>query len=59
MPILTTAGTLPPRLQLLTISQILDGRQIEMPPASETQKTFKKAKKIAKDTAPGEQDVIV
>lgn len=34
-----------PRLQLLTIAELLDGKQIDCPPLRQTDRTFKKAPK--------------
>lgn len=36
-----------PRLQLLTVAELLDGRQIDMPPLHQVNRTFKKATKRA------------
>lgn len=47
-----------PRLQILTIEQLLDGKRIEYPPSKQTNVTFKKAPK-AKGGTPAEQLPLV
>ncbi|MFA7331042.1 MAG: hypothetical protein WC326_08220 [Candidatus Delongbacteria bacterium] len=38
-----------PRLQVLTVAELMDGRQIDMPPLHQVNKTFKKASKTVGD----------
>ena len=39
-----------PKLQILTIEELLDGREVKMPQTVET--TFKKAEKVSKEDTP-------
>ena len=46
-----------PKIQLLTVAELLDGRKIEMPPIKQVGATFKKAPK-AKGKGPEQQELI-
>jgi site-specific DNA-methyltransferase (adenine-specific) len=39
-------GTDYPKVQILTIEELLEGAEIKMPPASQTTTTFKQAEKV-------------
>lgn len=41
-------GTKHPRVQLLTVGELLEGKTISMPPRRQTDATFKKARKVAR-----------
>jgi len=43
-----------PRLQILTVGELLDGKGIEYPPPSQVNVTFKKAPKIREDEDKGQ-----
>jgi hypothetical protein len=38
-----------PRLQILTVAELLEGKKIDYPPAQQTNVTFKKAPKAKED----------
>jgi site-specific DNA-methyltransferase (adenine-specific) len=40
-----------PRIQLLTIGELLDGKKIDMPPLRQTNATFKKAQRVIDDNS--------
>ena len=39
-----------PRVQILTIAELLEGKQIDMPPIQQVNKTFKRAKRESGET---------
>lgn len=39
-----------PKVQILTIAELLDGKQIDMPPIQQVNKTFRRAKREKEDT---------
>jgi site-specific DNA-methyltransferase (adenine-specific) len=43
------SGTRHPRLQILTVEELLDGKTIDMPPVGQVSVTFKKAPKAKAD----------
>lgn len=45
-----------PRVQLLTVAELLDRRMVEMPPIRQVQATFKKAPKAKPNQ--GEQQIL-
>ena len=40
-----------PRLQILTVAELLDGRKIDCPPLGQVSQTFKKAPRKAESTS--------
>ncbi|MGA2363776.1 MAG: hypothetical protein ABSG73_15150 [Candidatus Aminicenantales bacterium] len=46
-----TWGRKYPKIQLLTIADLLSGKKIDMPPVKQVGATFKKAEKFVKDKA--------
>jgi hypothetical protein len=40
-----------PRIQLLTVQELLDGKRLDYPPSQQVNATFKKAKKAATGSA--------
>ena len=38
-----------PRVQILTIPELLNGKQIDMPPIQQVNQTFKRARRLKKD----------
>ena len=47
-------GTSHPRLQILTVAELLDGKKVDMPPSLDL-RTFKKAPKAKKDPTQKDQ----
>jgi hypothetical protein len=41
-----------PRLQILTVAELLDGKRIDAPPLGQVDQTFKKAPRATKAEAP-------
>lgn len=46
-----------PKIQLLTIAELLDGKKIEMPPIRQVNATFKKAQTTGKTSKQSELDI--
>ena len=46
-----------PRVQILTIAELLDGKQIDMPPIQQVNKTFRRARR-EKGSAGGQMDLL-